>query len=59
MTDTKLSRREVYLFAERLKGRVVETPLPASADFSHRMGRPVLVKAEIMQHSGSFKYRGR
>ncbi|MFF8432835.1 threonine ammonia-lyase [Streptomyces bacillaris] len=58
MTDTKLSRHEVYRSAERLRGRVVETPLLPSADFSDRMGRTVLVKAENMQHGGSFKYRG-
>ncbi|MFG2408773.1 threonine/serine dehydratase [Streptomyces brevispora] len=54
----KMSRQDVYLAAARLKGRVVETPMLTSTEFSDRIGRQVFVKAENMQHGGSFKFRG-
>jgi threonine dehydratase len=34
------------------------TPLLPVPDLSERLGRPVLVKAECLQHTGSFKVRG-
>jgi threo-3-hydroxy-L-aspartate ammonia-lyase len=43
---------------ERLSGRVVRTPLLPSARLSDEFGRPVLLKAESLQHTGSFKVRG-
>src|ERR1700693_4225751 len=36
----------------------VATPTIASADFSERAGGPVVLKAESLQVSGSFKLRG-
>lgn len=42
----------------RLKGRVRETPLLSSPFLDEIAGRRVLVKAECLQHTGSFKYRG-
>jgi threonine dehydratase len=42
----------------RLKGRVVRTPLLRCAALDAAVGRPVLVKAECLQTTGSFKYRG-
>jgi threonine dehydratase len=41
-----------------LKGIVVETPLIESADLNDRVGGRVLLKAESLQHGGSFKLRG-
>ncbi|PHS23203.1 MAG: pyridoxal-5'-phosphate-dependent protein [Robiginitomaculum sp.] len=42
----------------RLKGRVVRTPLLRCAALDAAVGRPVFVKAECLQTTGSFKYRG-
>ena len=42
----------------RLKGHVRETPLLTSPFLDDIAGRRVLVKAECLQHTGSFKFRG-
>jgi threonine dehydratase len=42
---------------ERLAGRLVRTPLVESATLSRRLGRPVYLKLENLQHTGSFKSR--
>lgn len=44
--------------AERLKGVALVTPLLESAHLNDRVGGRVLLKAEILQHCGSFKFRG-
>ena len=44
--------------AARLDGRVRETPLLSSPFLDEIAGRRVLVKAECLQHTGSFKFRG-
>ena len=44
--------------AERLKGRARRTPLLSSPFLDEIAGRRVLVKAECLQHTGSFKFRG-
>lgn len=44
--------------AERLSGRARRTPLLTSPFLDEIAGRRVLVKAEALQHSGSFKFRG-
>ncbi len=44
--------------AARLSGNVVRTPLLESARLSDEFGVPVLLKAENLQHTGSFKVRG-
>ena len=44
--------------AERLSGRAVRTPLLASPLLDAAAGRRVLVKAECLQRTGSFKFRG-
>src|SRR5919107_1849664 len=44
--------------AERLRGRVVCTPLLESAMLNEVAGCRVLVKAEPLQRTGSFKIRG-
>jgi threonine dehydratase len=43
---------------ERLRGVARETPLYPSETFSRLAGRPVLLKAENLQRTGSFKIRG-
>ncbi len=44
--------------AARLAGRARETPLLSSPFLDRIAGRRVLVKAECLQHTGSFKFRG-
>lgn len=44
--------------AQRLAGHVRRTPLLSSPFLDEIAGRRVLVKAECLQHTGSFKYRG-
>ena len=43
---------------QRLSGIAEETPIYLSETFSRRVGRPVLLKAENLQRTGSFKVRG-
>jgi threonine dehydratase len=43
---------------ERLAGVVGESPLYATETFTRLAGRPVLLKAENLQRTGSFKIRG-
>lgn len=44
--------------AARLKGHARVTPMLTSPFLDEIAGRRVLVKAECLQHTGSFKYRG-
>ena len=44
--------------AERLAGHAVRTPVLESPLLSERLGGRVLVKAEMLQRTGSFKFRG-
>ena len=44
--------------ASRFKGMVTRTPLLESRLLNQRAGRRVLVKAECLQQTGSFKFRG-
>lgn len=44
--------------ATRIQGHARETPLLSSPFLDKVAGRRVLVKAECLQHTGSFKYRG-
>jgi threonine dehydratase len=44
--------------AARIAGAAVRTPLLAGTPIDERVGRPVLLKAEVLQRTGSFKYRG-
>ena len=49
---------EIGEAADRLRGILVETPLLESERLNERLGGRVLVKAEGLQHTGSFKVRG-
>ncbi|MCP5037851.1 MAG: threonine/serine dehydratase [Rhodobacteraceae bacterium] len=44
--------------AQRLQGHARRTPILSSPFLDAIAGRRVLVKAECLQHTGSFKYRG-
>lgn len=49
---------DIHRAAEHLSGHVVETPMLHSDALDAIAGRRVLVKAEALQKTGSFKYRG-
>ena len=49
---------DVVAAAARLAGRAVRTPLLTSAALDERAGGRLLIKAECLQRSGSFKFRG-
>ena len=49
---------DVAAAAGRLAGRAVRTPLVESAQLNDRIGGRLLVKAEMLQRTGSFKFRG-
>ena len=49
---------DVRAAAERLAGRVVTTPLLESPLLNARLGGRLLIKAETLQRTGSFKLRG-
>lgn len=42
----------------RMRSSMIETPLLRSARVDAELGGRLLVKAEVLQHTGSFKYRG-
>jgi threonine dehydratase len=49
---------DVEAAARRLRGHAIRTPLLRSPTLDALAGRPVLVKAECLQVTGSFKFRG-
>ena len=54
MTDIAM----IEAAAARAKGTVRRTPLLSSPFLDEIAGRPVFAKAEVLQHTGSFKFRG-
>ena len=44
--------------AERLQGRAIRTPVIENETLNEAAGGRVFVKAEVLQHYGSFKFRG-
>ncbi len=54
MTDIAM----IEAAAARLRGHARRTPLLSSPFLDEIAGRRVLVKAECLQHTGSFKFRG-
>ena len=44
--------------AARIEGKAAVTPLLENADLNEKVGGRVLMKAETLQHCGSFKFRG-
>ena len=49
---------DVLAASDRLQGHAVRTPVLRSAALDARAGRPVLMKCEMFQHGGAFKFRG-
>ncbi|EBA18215.1 Threonine dehydratase [Roseobacter sp. SK209-2-6] len=52
------SIEQIRQAARRLKGHARKTPLLSSPFLDEIAGRRLLVKAECLQHTGSFKFRG-
>ena len=50
--------RDIEAAAERLRGLATVTPLLENADLDARTGGRILLKAETLQRTGSFKFRG-
>ncbi|KIG03558.1 hydroxyectoine utilization dehydratase EutB [Caballeronia concitans] len=55
---SELTLADVYRARQRIKGRVVATPLVQSMALSRIAGVPVYLKLETVQPTGSFKLRG-
>ncbi|MEM6727519.1 MAG: threonine/serine dehydratase [Pseudomonadota bacterium] len=53
-----MNREMIEAAAERARGHVRSTPLLSSPFLDEIAGRRVFLKAECLQHTGSFKYRG-
>ena len=53
-----MSARDVEQAARTIAGRVRETPTLKAGELSRRVGAPVVLKAENLQVTGSFKARG-
>lgn len=59
MPDTPLpGPADVQAAAQRLAGAALCTPVLRAAALDARVGAPVLIKAECLQRTGSFKFRG-
>ncbi|HEY2218764.1 MAG TPA: threonine ammonia-lyase [Gaiellaceae bacterium] len=57
-TKTAPTLAEIEAARERIEGRARVTPVYGSATLSRETGRDVLLKAENLQRTGSFKIRG-
>jgi threonine dehydratase len=58
MTNDLPTAADILAATERMRGRIVETPVLESEEINRLTGTRVLLKAECLQHSGSFKIRG-
>ncbi len=58
MTERLPTFADVEAAAVRLRGEAVVTPVLRSVDLDRRVGGTVLLKAEPLQRTGSFKFRG-
>ena len=57
-TPDTVTLADIEVAAERLRGIAVRTPLLRSPLLDRKAGRPILIKAEALQRTGSFKLRG-
>ncbi|MCH9808919.1 MAG: threonine/serine dehydratase [Alphaproteobacteria bacterium] len=55
---TSISLSEIEMAASRLSGIAMRTPLLESAVLNERTGGRILLKAETLQRTGTFKFRG-
>ncbi len=58
MVDIVVGIADIEAAAERIAGIAVRTPLIRSAELDDRVGGRVLIKPEVLQRTGSFKFRG-
>ncbi len=58
MTDPAFDLSTIRTAASRIAPHVRQTPLLEDPAINERCGGRVLVKAEVLQHTGSFKFRG-
>ncbi|HOP19177.1 MAG TPA: pyridoxal-phosphate dependent enzyme, partial [Amphiplicatus sp.] len=58
MTERMATPDGVRRAAERLKGKALLTPLIENETLNEKVGGRILMKAEVLQHCGSFKFRG-
>ncbi len=56
--DLPVRASDVTAAAERLRGVAVRTPLLESDALNARVGGRLLIKPEVLQRTGSFKFRG-
>jgi threonine dehydratase len=56
--DRPITADGVRRAAQRIKGHTIRTPLIENEMLNEAAGGRVLVKAEVLQHGGSFKFRG-
>ena len=49
---------DIKAAADRLKGKVMHTPILESTQINEQLGFRLLLKAESLQRTGSFKFRG-
>lgn len=56
--DVSVTAEGVRAAAARIKGKAVRTPLLENEVLNERAGGRVLIKAEVLQRYGSFKFRG-
>jgi threonine dehydratase len=57
-SEAVVTAAEVEQAAHAIHDLVRETPMLRAGELSRRVGAPVLLKAENLQHTGSFKLRG-
>jgi threonine dehydratase len=57
-SDLPVTIADVRAAAERLRGKAVRTPLLNIASLDEELGFRLLIKAEPLQRTGSFKFRG-
>ncbi len=53
-----VSLEDLHAAAELLRGVAVRTPLMPDDGLSERLDAPILVKPEVLQRGGAFKFRG-
>ncbi|MDC9719367.1 MAG: threonine/serine dehydratase [Gammaproteobacteria bacterium] len=58
MTSLAINYQDIIIASQRIKGHAVVTPLLESALLNHRLGGRIVFKAENLQRTGSFKFRG-
>lgn len=58
LEQPSVSTRDIEAAAGRLMGHAVRTPLLSCPDLDARCGGRILLKAEPLQRTGSFKFRG-